>query len=75
MCWHELRTEDGIPNPKDRFSPNPPRLPVAQVTGFRMNDKIRHRPVPAPKGHLPNWALVLCIAGAIVLVSVARSIV
>ncbi|WP_259372591.1 MULTISPECIES: hypothetical protein [Piscinibacter] len=40
-----------------------------------MNDKIRHRPTPTPKGHLPNWALVLCIAGAIVLVSVARSIV
>lgn len=40
-----------------------------------MNDKIRHRPTPAPKGHLPNWALVLCIAGAIVLVSLARSIV
>ncbi len=40
-----------------------------------MNDKIRHRPTPAPKGQLPNWALVLCIAGAIVLVSLARSIV
>jgi hypothetical protein len=28
-----------------------------------MNDKLRHRPTPAPKGYLPNWALGLCIAG------------
>ena len=47
---------------------------LREVTGNRMPDKNRHRPTPAPKGHLPNWALLLCIAGAIVLVSVARSI-
>lgn len=40
-----------------------------------MNDKIRHRTTPTPKGHLPNWALVLCIASAIALVALARSIV
>jgi hypothetical protein len=40
-----------------------------------MNDKIRHRVTPAPKGYLPNWALVLCIASAFALVALARSIV
>lgn len=40
-----------------------------------MPDKIRHRQTPAPKGYLPNWALVVGIACAILLVSVARSIV
>jgi hypothetical protein len=38
-----------------------------------MNDKLRHRPVP--KGFLPNWALVVCIAGAIALVVLARSVI
>ena len=27
-----------------------------------MTDKNRHRPTPTPKGHMPNWALVLCLA-------------
>ena len=40
-----------------------------------MNGKLRHRPTPAPKGHLPDWALVAAIAGAMLLVSLARSIV
>lgn len=40
-----------------------------------MNDKLRHRPSPVPKGGLPNWALVLGIVGAIALVSLVRSIV
>ncbi|WP_256440733.1 hypothetical protein [Rhizobacter sp. AJA081-3] len=40
-----------------------------------MNDKNRHRATPTPKGYLPNWALVLCIASAFVLVALARSIV
>jgi len=40
-----------------------------------MNDKLRHRPTPAPKGYLPNWALVCCIAGAFALVTLARTIV
>jgi len=39
-----------------------------------MNDKFRHRPTPVPKGQLPNWALVLCIASAFALVVLARSI-
>jgi len=41
-----------------------------------MNDKLRHhRVVPTPKGFLPNWVLVACIAGAIVVISLARSLV
>jgi hypothetical protein len=40
-----------------------------------MTDKLRQRSTPAPKGHLPNWALVLCIASAIALVALARTIV
>ena len=39
-----------------------------------MNDKFRHRTPPAPKGQLPNWALVLCLAGAIALVTVAGTL-
>ncbi len=30
---------------------------------------------PAPKGQMPNWALVLCIVSAIGLVALARTIV
>ena len=40
-----------------------------------MPDKIRHRLLPAPKGQLSNWTLVLCIAGALVLASFARAII
>jgi hypothetical protein len=39
-----------------------------------MPDKIRHRPLPAPKGQLSNWSLVLCIAGAMLLASFAHVI-
>ncbi len=40
-----------------------------------MPDKNRHRPTIVPKGHMPNWALVVCIASAFALVALARSIV
>jgi hypothetical protein len=40
-----------------------------------MSDKFRHRATPTPKGQLPNWALVLCLASAFALVALARSIV
>lgn len=39
-----------------------------------MDDKLRHRVTPAPKGAVPNWALVLGIVGAMVLISVVRNI-
>lgn len=40
-----------------------------------MDDKLRHRhSLPAPKGAVPNWALVLGIVGAMVLISVVRTI-
>jgi hypothetical protein len=37
-----------------------------------MTDKPRHRR-PVPKGQLPNWALVVGIVMAMVLISLARS--
>ena len=40
-----------------------------------MPDKIRHRTGLVPKGQMPNWALVVCIASAFALVALARSIV
>ena len=40
-----------------------------------MNSKLRHRPTPAPKGHLPDWALVAAIVSAMLLISLARSII
>jgi hypothetical protein len=40
-----------------------------------MNDKLRHRPRPAPHGFLPNWALVVLVAIAIAVVGLARSVV
>jgi len=43
-------------------------------TENRMTDKNRHRPMPAPKGHMPNWALALCLASGFALVALARSI-
>lgn len=39
-----------------------------------MDDKLRHRQTHAPKGAVPNWALVLGIVGAMVLISVVRNI-
>ncbi len=39
-----------------------------------MNDKFRHRPTPTPKGHMPNWALALCLVSGFALVALARSI-
>ncbi len=39
-----------------------------------MTDKNRHRPTPVPKGQMPNWALVLCLASGFALVALARSI-
>lgn len=38
-----------------------------------MTDKRRHRPLPTPKGYLPNWVLVVSIAAAAAMVSLARS--
>jgi len=46
-----------------------------KVTGIHMPDKIRHRPGLVPKGQMPNWALVVCIASAFALVALARTIV
>jgi uncharacterized membrane protein YdcZ (DUF606 family) len=40
-------------------------------TAAAMTDKPRHRR-PAPKGQLPNWALVAGIVGAMVVISLAR---
>ena len=34
-----------------------------------MTDKNRHRPTPVPKGQMPNWALVLCLASGFALVA------
>ena len=39
-----------------------------------MNDKFRHRPLPVPKGQMPNWALVLCIASGFSPGPLARSV-
>lgn len=39
-----------------------------------MDDKLRHRHLPAPKGALPNWVLVLGIVGAMVLITAVRAI-
>ncbi len=40
-----------------------------------MNDKQRHRPVPAPHGFLPNWLLAVLVACAIGVVGLARTII
>ena len=40
-----------------------------------MTDKHRHRHVHAPHGFLPNWVLVVFATAAIVLVTLAQSIV
>jgi hypothetical protein len=40
-----------------------------------MTDKHRHRQQPTPKGYLPNWVLVVSIAAAAAVVSLARSFV
>ena len=40
-----------------------------------MNDKFRHRTPPTPKGQMPNWALVLCLASGFALVALARSVI
>lgn len=40
-----------------------------------MIDKPRHRSGLVPKGQVPNWVLVLGIAGAVALVGLARMIV
>jgi hypothetical protein len=37
-----------------------------------MDDKLRHRHPPVPKGALPNWALVLGIVGAMILITAVR---
>ena len=39
-----------------------------------MIDKTRHRSGLVPKGQVPNWVLVLGIAGAIALIGVIRVI-
>ena len=39
-----------------------------------MTDKPRHRSGLVPKGQVPNWVLVLGIAGAIALIGVIRII-
>jgi hypothetical protein len=40
-----------------------------------MSDKQRHRHHHAPHGFLPNWVLVMFAAGAIVVASLARSLI
>jgi hypothetical protein len=40
-----------------------------------MSDKQRHRHQHAPHGFLPNWVLVMFAAGAIVVASLARSLI
>lgn len=40
-----------------------------------MIDKQRHRHHHAPHGFLPNWVLVLFAAGAIVVATLARTLI
>jgi hypothetical protein len=40
-----------------------------------MTDKHRHRHTHAPHGHLPNWLLVVLLACAIVVSSLAPAII
>jgi hypothetical protein len=40
-----------------------------------MTDKHRHRRVPAPHGHLPNWLLLVFFACAVAVAGLARTII
>jgi hypothetical protein len=40
-----------------------------------MTDKHRHRPLRAPQGYLPNWALMVIAACAMMVVGFANLIV
>jgi uncharacterized membrane protein YdcZ (DUF606 family) len=45
---------------------------IHRITAAAMTDKPRHRRL-VPKGQVPNWALVVGIVGAMVVISLARS--
>lgn len=40
-----------------------------------MTDKLRHRTLRAPQGYLPNWALMVIAACAMMVVGFANMIV
>jgi hypothetical protein len=55
-------------------TPMRPREAAFSV-GAHMTDKHRHRHTHAPHGHLPNWLLVVLLACAIVVSSLAPAII
>ena len=63
----------------NRAKPAPASAEAPNAVGFEsethMIDKLRHRKAPAPHGFLPNWALVVLVAFAMLVVGLARSIV
>lgn len=72
--WHDPRSLWADRQPQERFGRGKAHSGPVAPTGNRMTDKNRHRPMPAPKGHMPNWALALCLASGFALVALARSI-
>jgi hypothetical protein len=63
----------------NRVKPAPAPADAPNAVGFEseihMTDKLRHRKAPAPHGFLPNWALVVLVAFAMLVVGLARSVV
>jgi hypothetical protein len=73
--WHEARYDLGNAGGCTVEPREPASFWVGPIAGAHMTDKHRHRPTPAPHGHLSNWLLFAFFACSVAVAGLAHALV